>query len=321
MPSDLRRRSDRAARCFKASIFAVPLAVGAVLLLASPARADSDEGFDTKGDDAIAADKNAREEKGDKMPGEKEKAKETPAPDVVDPKYDPLEEQGTRYNFVGLRFRDAIVPKFMVNIFASGGATVNAPMFGPEFTTRKGRFEVVFASVYADYSKAPFMAKGSSDGDEAYEIVSSKLKMILFTSEFLYNFPIDKTGKLTFLFGGGVGFGVVFDNLYRNQAYPAYAGAKNDPSDANKWKPCTGVMQPPDKTAPGASYCDDANKHYGNYTEPSWANGGSKPNIFPWLAFPQFGLRYKPIKQLQTRFDLGFSTSGFFFGLSAGYGL
>ena len=33
------------------------LAYGASLLVASPARADEDEGFDKKGDDAIAADK------------------------------------------------------------------------------------------------------------------------------------------------------------------------------------------------------------------------------------------------------------------------
>ena len=55
--------------------------------------------------------------------------------------------------------------------------------------------------------------------------------------------------------------------------------------------------------------------------EPSWANGGAKPNVFPWLA-PQVSFRYKPIKQLQVRGDVGFAlSSGFFFGLSAGYGL
>jgi hypothetical protein len=43
--------------------------------------------------------------------------------------------------------------------------------------------------------------------------------------------------------------------------------------------------------------------------------------IFPWLALPQFSFRYKPIKQLQTRVDLGFSTAGIFFGLAASYGL
>lgn len=310
MPTALRRGSAFAAR-LKAPLLAAPLMLGAALLVASPARADEDEGFDKKGDDAIAADKNAKGEKGDKMPGEKEKA--APAPEAPNPKYDPLEEEGKRYNFVGMRFRDVIVPQFMINWFASGGATVNVFMFGPEFTTRKNGTELDFAVQYADYSMNPFMFKGNNEPDTAYEVVSSSMKMVLFTADLLYNVPIDKTGKFSFLVGAGIGFGVVFGDLKREQAYPIDGSGKADPNDVNKWGTCL---------EPGSSlFCDSSNKHYNGYTEPSWANGGSKPNIFPWLSLPQLSFRYKPIKQLQTRFDTGFSTSGFFFGLSAGYGL
>ncbi len=310
MSSDLRHRSAFAARCFKASILTAPLLFGAALLLASPARADEDEGFDKKGD---------------KMPGEKEKA--APAAEAADPQYDPLEEQGKRYNFVGIRFRDVIVPKFMINWFADGGATVNVAMFGPEFSTRKNRTEFDFAVQYADYSMNPFIFKGTGEADEAYELVSSSMKMFLFSAELLYDVPIDKSGKFSFLIGGGVGFGVVFGNLDRNQVYPKGGanGSTADPNDPSKWSKCSGpdsVLTAKTPTTPGSvPYCDTGNDHYGNYTEASWANGGSKPNIFPWLSLPQLSFRYKPIKQLQTRFDTGFSTSGFFFGLSAGYGL
>ncbi len=72
--------------------------------------------------------------------------------------------------------------------------------------------------------------------------------------------------------------------------------------------------------APDASYCDDKNDHYGNYTEKSWAGGGSKPIFFPWLAL-QTGIRFKPSHSIATRLDLGFGTSGFFFGIGADYGL
>ena len=74
-------------------------------------------------------------------------------------------------------------------------------------------------------------------------------------------------------------------------------------------------------TQRGAAYCDFTNDHYGAYAEPSWAHGGSKPFIVPWLALPQIGFRYKPIKQFEARFDAGFSISGFFLGLAASYGL
>ena len=325
MPSDLRHGSAFASRCFKAPSLTAPLVLGAALLVASPARADEDEGFDKKGDDAIAADKNAKGEKGDRMPGEKDKP--APAAEAADPRYDPLEEQGKRYNFVGMRFRDVIVPKFMINWFADGGATVNVAMFGPEFSTRKNRTEFDFAVQYADYSMNPFIFKGTGEADEAYEVVSSSMKMFLFTTELLYDVPIDKSGKFSFLIGGGVGFGVVFGNLDRNQVYPKGGanGSTADPNDPSKWSKCSGpdsVLTTKTPTTPGGvPYCDAGNDHYGNYTEASWANGGSKPNIFPWLSLPQLSFRYKPIKQLQTRFDTGFSTSGFFFGLSAGYGL
>jgi len=56
------------------------------------------------------------------------------------------------------------------------------------------------------------------------------------------------------------------------------------------------------------------------YNEPSWADGGSKPILFPWLVV-QTGLRYKPHRNFVGRLDLGFGTSGFFFGLGADYGL
>ncbi|MEP7123514.1 MAG: hypothetical protein ABJE95_21480 [Byssovorax sp.] len=308
------------------SAFAAPLALASVLLVASPARADSDEGFDKKGDDAIAAEKNARDEKGDRMPGEKEKEKpkDPPASDKPDPKYDPLEDRSTRYNFVGVRFRDVIVPKFMINLFADGGATVNVAMFGPEFSTRKNHTELDFAVVYADYSMNPLVFKAKGDPDTSYEIVSSSLKMILLTTDILYDVPLDKkTGKFSFLIGGGIGFGVVFGNLYQNQAFPADGSAKADPNDVTKWQKCNAPDLPAASSTGNVPYCNDKdnNKHFGNFTASSWVNGGSKPSFFPWVSLPQLSFRYKPIKQLQTRFDTGFSTSGFFFGLSAGYGL
>ena len=58
----------------------------------------------------------------------------------------------------------------------------------------------------------------------------------------------------------------------------------------------------------------------GNYTEPNWFNGGAVPVIFPHIA-GQVGFRYKPIKQLESRIDLGISLTGFWFGISADYGL
>jgi hypothetical protein len=302
----------------KATALAV---LASTLLAASPSLADD---FDKSLDDKLASKKQAEAEKGEKMPGEKEKKKpEEKRAEGWDPKFDPFEDPDKTYYFVGFRWRDVIVPKFMLNIFADGGRTLNAPMAGPEFTMRKNHMEYDFALQVADYGFAPFLFKGKSDPDAGYELVASTMKMILLNVDILYEIPLEKkenrTGRISLLIGGGIGVGFVAGNMYRSQAYPNTAGA--DPNKPDQWSAC----RVPNTTPP---WCDNSNKHfakngnvYDGYKEPSWAGGGSKPIVFPWLALPQISLRYKPIKQIQTRADLGFSTSGFFFGVSAGYGL
>ena len=65
---------------------------------------------------------------------------------------------------------------------------------------------------------------------------------------------------------------------------------------------------------------DTASMISGGYEEPNWFGGGSIPVVFPHIAIPQFSLRYKPIPEMEARLSLGFSITGFWFGLSADYG-
>jgi opacity protein-like surface antigen len=229
-----------------------------------------------------------------------------------------IEDPLKRYYFLGVRFRDIVVPQFMINLFAAGGTTGNVFLVGPELSMRKDSTEIDISLAYADYGYGPAMFKGKNDPDESYEMITSTLKLGYLTFDLLYDVPIDKKGMFSFLIGGGVGVAFVAGDLYRVQAYPTGGGAA-DPSDAKKWAKCSG---PGDGVG---AYCSNpTNDHYSvngkDYSEKSWADGGSKPLIFPWISLPQLSFRFKPIKQLQTRADVGFSVSGFFFGLSAGYG-
>lgn len=259
--------------------------------------------------------------------GDKDKPDESKAKaDPFDPFEDPLEP----HRFIGLRYRDAILPKFMLNWFAEGGRNVNVPMVGPEFTTRRRHLELIVSALYADYTTSAFLFKGKQEPETGYELVGSSLRQIYLMLDILYEIPLEKdkagrAGRFALLVGGGVGIGFVFGSLYRSQAAPKDSKNPNF-DDASGWVPCSGFMKPDTLTPRGAAYCDPLNDHYSTnvtdgYAEPSWANGGSKPNILPWVAIPQVSFRYKPLKQLQTRADLGFSTSGFFFGLAASYGL
>jgi hypothetical protein len=305
----------------------------ASLGFASAAAADD---FDKSADDSIAAKAQAdKESKSDKMPGEKGKKKdEAKAEAPSDPaKFDPYEDPHKPYWFVGLRFRDVVLPKFMVSVFGKGGATVNVPSVGAELGYRKNGIEIDSTFSYADYSTSDqgFLFHGKNDGDEAWERVKSTMKVLYLTVDILKDIPIDDKGRFSFLIGGGVGFGFVLGNLYRNQVYPGdysqSAGSSADPGNAAAWRDCPdpnalGAPQfPIAGTAPTKFWCDRSNNHYNGYSEPSWANGGSKPIIFPWVSIPQLSFRYKPVKQVQLRLDTGWSLSGFFFGLSGGYGL
>jgi hypothetical protein len=216
----------------------------------------------------------------------------------------PVEHSGKTYYFVGARYRGIVVPKFMVNVFADGGETTYVHAFGPEFSVRKDGFETIFSVWYAGYSMDPVPFKGKSDDDDAWEIVSSEIKLLYLTADFLWSHEL--SSEFAINYGFGAGFGFVFGDLMRQQAYP-------DPN-SGEYVPCISELTPDPR------FCGTDNDHYGDYTEPSWADGGSKPIVFPWLTV-QTGLRFKPHKNIATRLDLGFGTSGFFFGVAADYGI
>jgi hypothetical protein len=223
----------------------------------------------------------------------------------------PVELPGKTYMFVGARYRAIIVPQFMINLFGDGGETVLVHGFGPEFAIRKNAFEYNLSIWYAGYGMDGVSFKAKDDGVHAWEIVDSDLKSIFITADFLWSQDFSPEFALNYGLGGG--FGIIFGDLSRVQAYPGPNGNGNTGEGFVK---CEGVGAGPD----GGAYCDDSNDHYAGFKEASWADGGSKPILFPWFVL-QTGLRYKPHRNFAARFDAGFGTSGFFLGIGADYGI
>lgn len=256
------------------------------------------------------------EPSGDERSTEPKSEEPAPAAAAAEPTADtgadnsPVEESGKTYRFVGLRYRGIIVPKFIENLFADGGRTVYVNAFGPEFAIRKDNFEFGLSPWLAFYSMDDTAFKGKSDPDTSWELISSQIKILYLTSDFMWTHPVSPEFGINYGFGAGLG--IVFGDLHRNQSYPAN-GVAGDP---DKYLKCAALG------SPANAWCSNPNdnNHFGNYTESSWVNGGSKPNVFPWLAV-QTGLRYKPVKNFVGRLDVGFGLSGFFFGLGADYGL
>ena len=227
----------------------------------------------------------------------------------------PVELPGKTYLFVGARYRAIILPKFMMNLFGDGGKTVLVHGFGPEFAIRKNAFEYNLSIWYAGYGMDPTVFKAKDDGEKAFEIVESKIKSIFITADFLWSQDFSPEFALNYGLAGG--FGIIFGDLIRTQARPNSESANGNTGEG--FVACSSSMDPNDRFH-GGTFCDGSNGHYNGYTEPSWANGGSKPILFPWFVL-QTGLRYKPHRNFAARLDAGFGTSGFFLGLGADYGL
>ncbi len=230
------------------------------------------------------------------------------------------EADNRTYLFVGLRYRGLVLPKFLLNAFIDGGQTVYSNNIGVELDIRKNGFSIIPALTYSEFDTGYilFKDKKASEFVGNYSLVNSSLKAIHATVDLLWSAKIAPT--LDFEYGLGLGLGVVFDTLLNNWVREDSNGLYASDT-GKKYSPC--VAEETQVTGTGCSKKDHqnaANAKVNNYLEPSWANGGSKPNILPWIA-PQIGLRFKPIKQFESRLGLGISATGFWFGLSGNYGL
>jgi hypothetical protein len=237
-------------------------------------------------------------------------AKEESAEDSSDPTY---EERHKTYRFIGVRARGVVIPSFMFGLFgAKGGETVFSPQVGAEFGIRRNDFEYDLFLTYARYALGDTTFKASGDPENAWEIVSAKLNTLTIGGDFLWSHKFNN--KVQFVYGIGLGLSVVFGSLNRTQAYKAPDGS---------YQKCTGVGNPTTVTDPkGDAYCGNDNDHYNGYKEASWANGGQKPLILPWISPFLVGVRWKPHKNVAMRAEIGLALPGpFFFGLSGQYGL
>jgi hypothetical protein len=248
---------------------------------------------------------------------------QAPSPSDITNTY---EDPNRRYYFIGLRYRGTIIPQFLVNIFADEGGTVYSNSFGAEIDMRKGGQSMIPWIVFTDFSMGDtlFHQKGATPtgvmGEPGnYSVVNSSLKGLFLGLDELWSAPIDQSHHWDFEFGFGVGLGILFGDLSNNWVYVDNTNGPLTSSAGVRYRKC-GTEQ----DGIGCRKMDHQNAQVakvGNYKEPFWFSGGSVPSIFPNVWFPTLGVRYKPIKQLETRVGVGFSLTGFWFSISANYGL
>lgn len=242
---------------------------------------------------------------------------------------DVTEKPGKTYYFIGARYRGTIVPKFLLNMFVDEGGTFYSNTIGLEADVRKDGFSIIPALSYVEYGTGDilFKEKGKEDVSNNWSVVNSSLKAIYITADLLWSTKVHKNWD--FEYGAGFGLGVLFGTLQNDWVYGDPNGALHR-SDGINYTRC-----PNETTSDVANYGKTVVKNtcarpahsnaneakVGGYSEKFWSGGGSVPNVFLHLAIPQLGVRFKPRKDMQARLGLGFSLTGFWFGLSGNYGL
>jgi hypothetical protein len=233
---------------------------------------------------------------------------------------DVFEKDAKTYYFVGVRYRGTIIPKFMMNLFVNEGATVYSNTIGLEMDIRRDDFSMIPWIVYTSYATGDilFWQKNQPETAGYFSDVKSNLQAVYVGADLLWSKRI--SNHFTFEYGAGFGLGFLFGNLYNDWVNDDPNGTLVS-SDGHHYTACAAADN-------GATSGCNPNNHtnktpvkVGGYVEPNWFGGGSVPVVFPHIAIPELGIRYKPIKQLETRLVIGFSLTGFFFGLSGDYGL
>lgn len=226
---------------------------------------------------------------------------------------------GRTYFFVGGRYRGNVIPAFMLDMFLEGGETIYTNMVGLEFDIRKDGFSLIPAISYHELGTGDILFKQKNKADIAgnYAIVNSGMKVVYATVDLLWSAKLSK--NVEFEYGAGFGLGAVFGDLENTWVHEDANGPLRA-ANGKRFSRCEAVLA----AGTGCNRADHQNADVdkvNGYKEPSWFDGGSKPVVFPWIAAPQLGLRIKPVKNFVGRVGVGFALTGFWFGLSAQYGL
>jgi hypothetical protein len=242
---------------------------------------------------------------------------------------DTHEDRDKSYYFIGLRYRGTVIPKFFVNLFVDDGATFFSNTVGGEIDIRRDNHSTIPWIAWTGYGFGDtlFLQKGKPDQPDNRSDVASGLWGLFLGLDELWSAPLDEKHHWDFEYGFGVGIGFIFGTLNNNWVYQTNDNSGLLSGNGNHYAICPTEALPANAAAvPGndctkAGHSNSSVAKVGGYQEPNWFNGGSVPVVFPQITIPNLGVRYKPVKEFEMRVNLGFSITGFWFGISGNYGL
>lgn len=239
---------------------------------------------------------------------------------------DPWEDPTRQYYFLGFFYNHHFTSQFIIDLFTDEATGARNPALGLEFTYRKAGFDIIARAWYQSFFVEGAF-RGPGDTEFETEIIDSNLKAVMASATFLWG--TDFNDVVSLQYGIGLGFGVVFGDMFRDEAFP------NDNSSDDLrardqfqgYSRCDGVGSPGSSVTGSDQYCDlnavGAGMDGGHFGVKArrWTDGGSVPVVWFRASIPHLALRIKPIKQLVIRLEGGFDIfSGFFTGGSISFG-
>ena len=230
----------------------------------------------------------------------------------------PFEDPTKTYYQVGPRYRGIILPGFVTGIFARQAQSQYFNNFGLELDIRRDGFSLTPSLTYLGMGTDPILFADKSKPEafaNNWSQITSQLKGLMVGLDMNWSTPLDHNVFLEY--GIGVGLAFMFGDVGVNWVYRDASGA---------FVPCATTADGSNRPAvdqgclPSSHDTNNDPARVGNYKEPSWIDGGSKPNVIPWLSMPQLGLRVNPTPEFQARVGGGMSLLGPWFGVSMSYG-
>lgn len=217
----------------------------------------------------------------------------------------PQELKDKWYFMIGGLFRYIFFPSYLLEPFGDfpDGAkkpfAIN-PAGGASFIARKNKLDIVASLWWAGYMTNPFLYAENGEADTDPEFIDNSLSLLLITTDFFYTVEI--RSWIGFIFGGGLGLGIVLGEIRRTEAIPLRTAIngnyeyEGEGEGDREWVRC--------KQYNDSGFCelptgDPDSRGYYNDRE------GRVPPVVPWLNI-LIGMRFKPIHHLTIHIEGGF---------------
>ena len=237
---------------------------------------------------------------------------------------DTFEDPTKRYYFIGLRYRGDVIPQFMLNIFVDGGKTLYSNSIGAEIDLRHDNFSLIPAITYTEYGTGDvvFAQKGKDPTDAGnWSVVNSSLKGLYASADLLWSEAASRTtGTSSTARASASGSSSAPSRTTGSSRRPAARSLPTNYTACQTTTSETSGLHPSCSTA-----ADHQNASDQQGRRIPGAELGQRRLEAQHFPDGQLPADRAPLQADQARFEarfgLGFSLTGFWFGVSANYGL